>query len=361
MLGGEAFGGGRQGGRFEGEGATPGFAPAEGTSPPPPPRPPPPPPPPPPPLDPPVQPHTCTPHCGLPPPRHSLSPRRPPLPTQGRMAIHTVACLLDNYCYLIVDTTPTSAPYPCAAVDPSEPDLVAAALETIGAAQYGGPDALRLECILSTHKHWDHTAGNKKLLKIVDSCTRVYGGKADEVPGCTLGGGIGGERLPRTMTSSMRPDTITSAIRRHWPSHRPRIPANPPPPTSPPRHHPRYPSAGGRRHRARGQHQYQVPRGAGTHDGLRVIPDQSSIARCAIHRGHSILRRLWRPVRGIPPDDADGFPAHLGGVGRVDDAVSRPRVRRRTGPTVRGEWGGGLDHRQPRRRPATDHDQHREA
>ena len=49
----------------------------------------------------------------------------------------------------------------------------------------GFSDVLRVEAILSTHRHWDHTAGNAQLIASVASCRKVYGGRADGVPCCT--------------------------------------------------------------------------------------------------------------------------------------------------------------------------------
>ena len=45
----------------------------------------------------------------------------------------------------------------------------------------GFSDVLKLEAVLSTHRHWDHTFGNAHLLKHVNSCTKVYGGAIDQV------------------------------------------------------------------------------------------------------------------------------------------------------------------------------------
>jgi hypothetical protein len=190
-----------------------------------------------------------------------------------RMVVHTVACLMDNYCYLLVDHT-GEPPYAVAAVDPADPFAVLAALREIAVTQYGGrglpneadgasgggddrggrgrgvqfeeerefedvhdaaaaansevganpvaapmlspkkkkrsggsrgsrgsagsgdgaraaasadgfSDVLRLECILTTHRHWDHAYGNPILKRLVPSLTRVYGGREDGVPGET--------------------------------------------------------------------------------------------------------------------------------------------------------------------------------
>jgi glyoxylase-like metal-dependent hydrolase (beta-lactamase superfamily II) len=45
----------------------------------------------------------------------------------------------------------------------------------------GFSDVLKLEAVLSTHRHWDHTFGNAFLRARVPSCSRVYGGAADKV------------------------------------------------------------------------------------------------------------------------------------------------------------------------------------
>jgi hydroxyacylglutathione hydrolase len=68
------------------------------------------------------------------------------------LEIEPVACLKDNYAYLIHDAQ-TGA---CAVVDPSEPEPVRKALAVRG---------LRLTHILNTHHHWDHTGGNLALKK----------------------------------------------------------------------------------------------------------------------------------------------------------------------------------------------------
>ena len=66
------------------------------------------------------------------------------------LKIETIACLKDNYAYLV------SGDGVCAAIDPSEPGPVEAALRARG---------LKLTHILNTHHHWDHTGGNAALKK----------------------------------------------------------------------------------------------------------------------------------------------------------------------------------------------------
>jgi hydroxyacylglutathione hydrolase len=66
------------------------------------------------------------------------------------LSIDPVACLTDNYAYLIHD----QASQLCAVVDPSEPEPVKRALHARG---------LKLTHILNTHHHLDHTGGNVPL------------------------------------------------------------------------------------------------------------------------------------------------------------------------------------------------------
>ncbi|PQQ10831.1 hydroxyacylglutathione hydrolase cytoplasmic [Prunus yedoensis var. nudiflora] len=87
------------------------------------------------------------------------------------MKIHHVACLEDNYAYLIIDESTKEA----AAVDPVEPEKV------LKAAQEHGVD---IKLVLTTHHHWDHAGGNEKIKQLVPRI-KVYGGSIDNVKGCT--------------------------------------------------------------------------------------------------------------------------------------------------------------------------------
>ncbi|KAM4626524.1 putative hydrolase PNKD [Discoglossus pictus] len=82
-----------------------------------------------------------------------------------------IPVLSDNYSYLIIDTTSNLG----VAVDPSDPVAVQACLEREG---------VTLEAILCTHKHWDHSGGNKALKRLYQSC-RVYGSSCDDIPELT--------------------------------------------------------------------------------------------------------------------------------------------------------------------------------
>src|SRR5262249_37901850 len=67
---------------------------------------------------------------------------------EGDMRVEPVACLSDNYAYLIIDERAKQV----SIVDASEPAPVLAAIERVG---------LPLAAILSTHHHGDHVGGNE--------------------------------------------------------------------------------------------------------------------------------------------------------------------------------------------------------
>jgi glyoxylase-like metal-dependent hydrolase (beta-lactamase superfamily II) len=86
-------------------------------------------------------------------------------------SVHSIALMLDNYCYLLVDRSSGRRPFPAALVDPADPGVAMAEMHRIDVEHYGGnPDrfsakgrGLQLVALLVTHKHWDHAAGNRKL------------------------------------------------------------------------------------------------------------------------------------------------------------------------------------------------------
>ncbi|XP_016859260.1 putative thioesterase PNKD isoform X1 [Homo sapiens] len=79
-----------------------------------------------------------------------------------------IPVLSDNYSYLIIDTQAQLA----VAVDPSDPRAVQASIEKEG---------VTLVAILCTHKHWDHSGGNRDLSRRHRDC-RVYGSPQDGIP-----------------------------------------------------------------------------------------------------------------------------------------------------------------------------------
>eukprot|EP00064_Thunnus_orientalis_P015021 superscaffoldBa00002709_g15070 len=112
-----------------------------------------------------------------------------------------ISVLSDNYSYLVIDTASSVA----VVVDPADPQTVQAVLKEEG---------VMLEAILCTHKHWDHSGGNKGLKRLHSSC-RVYGNAADNIPGLTQMF----EGSATTMLSSL--DTVGSLSDDTllWPGH----------------------------------------------------------------------------------------------------------------------------------------------
>ncbi|XP_002735677.2 LOW QUALITY PROTEIN: hydroxyacylglutathione hydrolase, mitochondrial-like [Saccoglossus kowalevskii] len=78
------------------------------------------------------------------------------------MKIRLLPALEDNYMYLLVDENTKQA----AIVDPVEPDKVVNAVKEEG---------VTLTTVLTTHHHWDHAGGNKKMVSMVTGL-KVYGG-----------------------------------------------------------------------------------------------------------------------------------------------------------------------------------------
>eukprot|EP01139_Manchomonas_bermudensis_P005712 Amastigsp_a175606_17.p1 type:complete len:322 gc:universal Amastigsp_a175606_17:996-31(-) len=78
--------------------------------------------------------------------------------------IHVVPLFGDNYSYLIVNKKTDVA----VAIDPADPVVIERTLRSLNVG---------LEAILTTHKHWDHAAGNAALAAMYPG-VRVYGGEA---------------------------------------------------------------------------------------------------------------------------------------------------------------------------------------
>jgi len=90
------------------------------------------------------------------------------------MRIVPVACLQDNYAYLVVCEATNAA----AVVDPSE---AAPVLEAV--SQQG----VELVTVWNTHHHWDHTGGNKGLLdELPELAVIAHFSDQGRVPGQTM-------------------------------------------------------------------------------------------------------------------------------------------------------------------------------
>jgi len=84
-----------------------------------------------------------------------------------------IPCLEDNYAYLLVD----GATGRVGVVDAPEAEPIVAALAERG---------LRLDAILCTHHHWDHTGANEELAAVYPGLTIVgFSGDRGRIPGQT--------------------------------------------------------------------------------------------------------------------------------------------------------------------------------
>lgn len=78
------------------------------------------------------------------------------------MEVHVISALADNYMYVIVDKKSKDA----AVVDPVEPEKVMDLVKSKN---------LNLKKVLTTHHHWDHAGGNKKMVELLPNL-EVLGG-----------------------------------------------------------------------------------------------------------------------------------------------------------------------------------------
>eukprot|EP01069_Polyplicarium_translucidae_P002583 Polyplicarium_translucidae@DN2071_c0_g1_i1.p1 len=100
--------------------------------------------------------------------------------------VHTIPCFTDNYAYLVIDTSggAENKALPAAIVDACDADAIMEDLENMTQIFYCGRE-IDIQCIMTTHHHWDHQYGNVPLKKKLKSIRRIYGGSEDRVDGCT--------------------------------------------------------------------------------------------------------------------------------------------------------------------------------
>ena len=117
----------------------------------------------------------------------------------GRVFIHPIPQLLDNVGYLLVCVPrPTSElindtdkvtihddtdPVVALMIDCGDAIATIKAMELIQRYHYR-KKSIQLQAICSTHKHHDHTGGNKQLLETYQTIQHVYGGAVEKVPCC---------------------------------------------------------------------------------------------------------------------------------------------------------------------------------
>ena len=124
-------------------------------------------------------------------PLHSRSIEQRTEVVKGRVYIHPLPQLLDNIGYLIVCTPPphSDAPILGLIVDCAEADSVWDQVELIRDVHYSHiKNSIAIHSILSTHKHHDHTAGNRHMIRhpiVGVTLKQIYGGAVDNVPFAT--------------------------------------------------------------------------------------------------------------------------------------------------------------------------------
>ena len=95
----------------------------------------------------------------------------------------TCLSLSDNYAYFIVD----NATGETAVVDPADADLVTKEFTRLSGLWSASHDtSLALAYVLATHKHQDHSGGNKQLA-LQFPLVEVVGGVNEDIPGRTVG------------------------------------------------------------------------------------------------------------------------------------------------------------------------------
>eukprot|EP01061_Rhynchopus_euleeides_P041827 TRINITY_DN73119_c0_g1_i1.p1 TRINITY_DN73119_c0_g1~~TRINITY_DN73119_c0_g1_i1.p1 ORF type:complete len:365 (+),score=120.54 TRINITY_DN73119_c0_g1_i1:41-1096(+) len=98
------------------------------------------------------------------------------------VSVQPIPVLVDNYAYLVWCTETHEA----AVVDPADPDAVYNAV-------LAHDPPLNLTTIIATHKHWDHSGGNREL---VDLFRERHGGKELRVVGSSID-------MPHSMTHAV--------------------------------------------------------------------------------------------------------------------------------------------------------------
>lgn len=109
---------------------------------------------------------------------------------KGRVYVHAIPQLLDNVGYLIVCCPPSqlgktpSEPILALVVDCGDSQAVISSISFIRDLHYPN-HRLEVHGLLCTHKHHDHTAGNKSLLRSKEcksTLSHVFGGAVERVP-----------------------------------------------------------------------------------------------------------------------------------------------------------------------------------
>ena len=83
----------------------------------------------------------------------------------GILYIHMISQLVDNICYLIVYQDYSKPKMQGIVIDCGDAKALLHMIERIHRQHYHDHPAIEVTSVLCTHKHHDHTAGNKQILK----------------------------------------------------------------------------------------------------------------------------------------------------------------------------------------------------
>jgi glyoxylase-like metal-dependent hydrolase (beta-lactamase superfamily II) len=131
------------------------------------------------------------------PPQHSRSVEQRTEVVKGRIYVHPIPQLLDNVGYLIVCCPPPESGDGRKSsilgilVDCGDATSALAQVELIRDTHYSelqGKPQIAIHSVLCTHKHHDHTAGNRHLLankNVAATLKSIVGGAVEQVPYCT--------------------------------------------------------------------------------------------------------------------------------------------------------------------------------
>mmetsp|Transcript_34673 Transcript_34673/g.75882 ORF Transcript_34673/g.75882 Transcript_34673/m.75882 type:complete len:868 (-) Transcript_34673:83-2686(-) len=128
------------------------------------------------------------------PPQHSRSVEQRTEVVRGRVYVHPIPQLLDNVGYLIVCCPPPGSRTSNVLgimVDCGDASSALAQVELIRDTHYSdlpSKPKIEIHAVLNTHKHHDHTAGNRALLadaETTKTLKSIVGGAIENVPYCT--------------------------------------------------------------------------------------------------------------------------------------------------------------------------------
>jgi len=99
----------------------------------------------------------------------------------GILYIHMISQFMDNLCYLIVHLDYSKPKLQGIVIDCGDATALLPMIEQIHRHHYHDQPDIEVMSVLCTHKHHDHTAGNKGILKAFPD-VKIFGGAVERVP-----------------------------------------------------------------------------------------------------------------------------------------------------------------------------------